>query len=83
MAAQKGLISLLQGQPATDLLVHQGSPDTAEIIIKKLPQKQKTACMSRKKWNLYNVEIQNDHCGCCLPPDKRIIFIINDFQNDK
>lgn len=42
--------------------MHQGSPGTADVMIKKkkiTSEIQKTACISRKTWNLSNVGIQN------------------------
>nr|XP_034348123.1 28S ribosomal protein S36, mitochondrial-like [Arvicanthis niloticus] len=59
-----------KGNMSPDLLMHQGPPDTVDII-NVLPQKFRRKPMSQKEMELSSVGVQNDRRGCCLSPEKK------------
>uniref|UniRef100_A0A8B9YFP5 Uncharacterized protein n=1 Tax=Bos mutus grunniens TaxID=30521 RepID=A0A8B9YFP5_BOSMU len=60
MASASRFVQHSKGSKSPDWLMHQGPPDTAEII-KTLPQKYRRKLVSQKKLNLSKVEDQNNH----------------------
>lgn len=62
-----------KGSKSPELLMYHSPPDTTGII-KTLPQTYRRKHYLKRKWNVSNVEVQNNDCGGCLSSDKRIIF---------
>ncbi|XP_049757259.1 alpha-ketoglutarate dehydrogenase component 4-like [Elephas maximus indicus] len=73
-----------KGCKSPDLLMHQGSPDTAEIM-KTLPQKFKRKLVSQEEIKMISRggRIITDNVAAVCHQTKKIIFTIKDFQNDK
>ncbi|CAO2627764.1 Alpha-ketoglutarate dehydrogenase component 4 [Lemmus lemmus] len=71
------------GVPSYSSVISQHSKGNTAEILKTLPQKYRREIYLSRRNGLYPAWRSRMIAGCCLSPDKRIIFTIKDFQNVK